>query len=95
MNNYESIILIAEKVEENKRNEVLEKIKNLIKENGEITDVIDAGLRKLAYKVRKNENAYFYELYFKTKPEIIVELERLYRITDEIIKYITFKDVKK
>ena len=49
------------------------------------------GKRKLAYEVKKNKDGYYVVFYFTAKPELISELERNYRITDEVIKFITVK----
>ena len=49
------------------------------------------GKRKLAYEIKKNKEAYYMQINFESKPEAITELERIYRITDEILKFITIK----
>ncbi len=49
------------------------------------------GLRKLAYEIGKNKEGYYVVFEFEAKPELIVELERNYRITDEIIKFIVVR----
>ena len=49
------------------------------------------GRRKLAYDIGKNTEGYYVVFTFEAKPELIAELERNYRITDEIIKFITIR----
>ena len=49
------------------------------------------GKRKLAYEIEKNKEAFYVEFDFEAKPELIAELERNYRITDEVIKFITVR----
>ncbi len=49
------------------------------------------GLRKLAYEIGKNKEGYYVVFEFEAKPELIVELERNYRINDEIIKFIVVR----
>ena len=49
------------------------------------------GKRKLAYEIKKNKEAYYMQINFESEPEAITELERIYRITDEILKFITIK----
>lgn len=91
MNNYETIILIKNDIEEEERNKVIDIIKDYLKENGKITKLESIGLRKLAYEVRGYEEAYYYLIEFESEPDIIAELERKYRITDEILKFIVVR----
>lgn len=49
------------------------------------------GNRKLAYEIGKNTEGYYVVFDFTAKPELITELERNYRITDEIIKFIVVR----
>ena len=42
-------------------------------------------------EINKNKEAYYVQFNFEAKPEAIAELERVYRITDEILKFITVK----
>lgn len=91
MNNYETIILIKNDIEEEERNKVIAIIKDYLKENGKITKLESIGLRKLAYEVRGYEEAYYYLIEFESEPDIIAELERKYRITDEILKFIVVR----
>lgn len=91
MNRYETIVIIDDKINKEERNNVLEKIKTFIKNNGEIEEINDIGMRKLAYKIQKHEYGYYFQILFKANSEMIVELERIYRITDEILKFITVR----
>ena len=49
------------------------------------------GKRKLAYEIKKNKEAYYIQFDFEAKPESITELERVYRITDDILKFIVIR----
>ena len=45
----------------------------------------------LAYEVKKQNQGYYYVINFELKSEDIYELERIYRITDEILKFIVVR----
>lgn len=90
MNKYESII-ITSPLEKNEITRIIEKIQNLIENNGKLESIEDFGQKKLAYEIRKNKEGYYVGFNFKSKAEFIYELERVYRITDEIIKFIVIK----
>ena len=88
MKSYETIIILNPEINEEKKNEVLTKIKNVIEKEGKIEKVDDIGKRKMAYEIKKHNEGYYYLLEFKGKSENIAELERTYRITDEILKFL-------
>ena len=60
--------------------------------NGFITKVEELGKKKLAYEIKKCKEGYYAVIYFQAEASVIAELERVYRIKDEIIKYITIKN---
>ena len=92
MNNYESIIIVNPNVTNDEIRELIEYIKKIITDkNGKIAEVKDLGKKKLAYEIKKNKEGHYVQFNFKADPEVIVELERIYRIKDEIIKFVTVK----
>lgn len=91
MNKYESVIIIGQDVTEEGIKALIAKFSELINNAGKVEDVQEMGRRKLAYDIGKNTDGYYVVFTFEAKPELIAELERNYRITDEIIKFITIR----
>ena len=91
MNKYESVIIINPSLDEEGIKKIEEKFTGLINENGKVENVNEMGRKKLAYEIKKNKEGFYVVLDFEAKPEFIAELERIYRITDEILKFITIK----
>lgn len=91
MNKYESIIIISQNVEEEGIKALISKFTDLINTEGKVSEVTQMGKRKLAYEIGKNKEAFYVLFDFEAKPELIAELERNYRITDEIIKFIVVR----
>lgn len=91
MNQYESIIIINPNVDEEKMKSLIEKFSTLINNEGKVEKVEELGKKKLAYEVKKNKEGYYVVYTFDAKPELISELERNYRITDEVIKFIVIR----
>ena len=89
MNKYESVIIINPAVEEDKVKELTDKFSSLINKDGKVENVDMRGKKKLAYEIKKNKEAYYVVLNFEAKPDIITELERNYRINDDVIKFMT------
>ncbi len=94
MNKYESVIIINPSVEEEGIKSLINKFSDLINTDGKVESVEEMGKRKLAYEVKKNKEGYYVLINFEAKPTLIVELERNYRITDEIIKFIVVRKEK-
>ncbi len=91
MNKYESIIIISQNVEEEGINSLITRFTDLINNHGKVSEVTQMGKRKLAYEIGKNKEGFYVLFNFEAKPEFIAELERNYRITDEIIKFIVVR----
>ena len=91
MNKYESVIIINPNVDEAALKALQDKFTGLINENGKLEEVVDMGKRKLAYEINKNREAYYIQFNFESNPEVIAELERIYRITDDVLKFITIR----
>ena len=91
MNKYESVAIINPNVEENTMKELIERFTTLINSDGKVEQVNELGKKKLAYDVKKNKEGYYVVFEFEAKPTLIAELERNYRITDEVIKFIVIR----
>ena len=91
MNKYESVIIINPSADEEKVKSLVDRFSELINKNGKVEKVDTLGKKKLAYEVKKNKEGIYVVLYFEAEPSLIAELERNYRITDEVIKFIVVK----
>ncbi len=65
------------------------------KDGGEIVATDDMGMRKLAYEVAKTNRGYYTVFYFNANPAQIAEIERLLRINENVLKFMTVKYEKK
>ena len=91
MNQYESVIIVNPNVDEAGLKALEEKFTGLINQNGKVESVENRGKRTLAYEIGKNKEGIYMLFNFEAKPDSIAELERIYRITDDIIKFIVVK----
>ncbi len=89
MTKYESVVIVSPNVDEEGLKALEEKFTGLINENGKVETVESMGKRKLAYEIKKFTEGTYLVFNFEAKPEFIRELERVYRITDEVLKYMT------
>ena len=91
MNKYESVIIINPNVDEVGVKALEEKFTGLINENGKVESVENMGKKRLAYEIKKCKEGTYMLFNFEANPDSISELERVYRITDDIIKFIVVK----
>ena len=91
MNKYESVVIIDPSVDEEKVKELSQNFTDLINKDGKVEKVEELGKKRLAYEVKKNKEGYYIVFNFEANPILIAELERNYRIIDEVIKFITVK----
>ena len=89
---YELIYIVGSDVSEEKETVIKTKIKDLISNyEGNIKSIADWGKKKLAYEIAKeNKGRYFYVL-FEALPSIVAELERVLRLNENILRFITVK----
>ena len=88
---YETIFIMKSNVNEKSRKEVVSKVENYIKEKGKLINTEDLGLKKLAYEIKKNKEGHYYLINFEMDKNDIAGLERIYRIQDEVLKFITVR----
>ena len=91
MNKYESVIIINPVLSEENVKALEAKITELINANGKVEKVEILGKKRLAYEINKNREGIYAVINFEANPDSIKELERVYRITDEIMKFIVVK----
>lgn len=91
MNKYESVIIVNPNVDEDKLKALENTITELINKDGKLEKVEELGKKRLAYEVKKNKEGIYVVFYFEANPTLIAELERNYRIIDEVIKFIDIR----
>ena len=93
MNKYESIYILSPTMEEEAIKAMIERFSNLIvSEGGEVEKIDEWGKRRLAYPIEDFREGYYVLMNFKADPQLPSELERNYKITDEVIRYIIIRD---
>ena len=91
MNKYESVIIVNPNVDEAGLKALEEKFTGLINENGKVESVENMGKKRLAYEIKKFREGTYMLFNFESNPDSIKELERVYRITDDVIKFIVVR----
>ncbi|MCK9267581.1 MAG: 30S ribosomal protein S6 [Alkaliphilus sp.] len=91
MNKYELVYILKPSVGEEKRAQLLEKLRDIIEVEGTIENVDEWGNRKLAYEIDKINEGYYVLVNFNSGTEIINELNRNLKISDEVMRHLIVK----
>lgn len=90
MRRYETMVIIDPDVREADRVPVIEKLTGLIPQKGGTLVALDEwGSKKLAYAIRKKVRGFYLRLDYCGQGDLVNELERLCRIDDRVLKYLT------
>ncbi len=89
---YESVIIGRQDLTPSQFETIIEKFISVIESlKGKIKKKENWGLRSLAYKINKNRKGHYILLNIDGPPEAIVEYERLMRLDEDIIRFLTVK----
>ena len=92
MRKYE-VMYIVKPLEAEATNAVIEKFENLIKNNGGNVEKTDRwGKKRLAYELNDFVEGYYVVVNFTAEPSVVAELDRVMKITDEILKHMVIKE---
>ncbi|PYI52398.1 30S ribosomal protein S6 [Paenibacillus flagellatus] len=93
MRKYEVMYIIRSDIEQEAVQATIEKFQGIINNGGEITKHDVMGKRRLAYEINKFRDGIYVLVNFNATNEVIAELDRVMKISDEIIRYLIVKDV--
>lgn len=89
--NYETMLVFSLASGEEKAQELVQKFKTLVEENGSLESVDEWGKRKLAYPINDETEGYYILMNYSSGPEFPAELERIVRITDGVLRSLVIK----
>lgn len=85
---YETIFIVDLTVGEEKIQEIVAKFKALIEANGTLTNIDEWGKRRFAYTINDMNEGYYVLIEFESAPSFPAELDRVYTITEGIMRSI-------
>ncbi|MCH5188828.1 MAG: 30S ribosomal protein S6 [Oscillospiraceae bacterium] len=86
INKYETIFVLDADLDEERTAALTERFQKLIADNGTVESVDVWGKRRLAYPINYKTEGYYVLVNFSSGPEFPKELERIYGITDGVIR---------
>ncbi|MEA1891392.1 MAG: 30S ribosomal protein S6, partial [Campylobacterota bacterium] len=92
MRKYENLVIVKPTFTAEEIQSSIKAIEETITSNGgEIATTDSMGMRKLAYPIDKNERGYYHVIYYTIAPSAITEIERRFRINEDMLRFVTIK----
>ncbi len=87
MRKYEAVFIFLPHLEEEVRTQLFNRLKSIMGEDN-VLDVDEwGGMRKLAYEINDLTDGYYTVVNFESTPETIEELDRVCKISDNIMRH--------
>ena len=87
MTKYEMLIMLNNDLTEEAKNAEIEKYENIVKSmNGNLLSTDKWGAKKLAYPINDLTDGYYYVVNFTAAATVPAELDRVFNITDGILR---------
>jgi small subunit ribosomal protein S6 len=92
MRHYENLVIVKPTFTAQEIQASIKAVEDVITSNGgEIAATTSMGMRKLAYPIDKNERGYYQVIYYSVAPAAISEIERRFRINEDLLRFMTIK----
>lgn len=91
-NEYETTFILNPELSEGEHKKAVDDIIQLIKDNdGTVHNIERWGMRRLAYPIEKKTNGYYAFIEFQVFGDFITRLEREFRYSENVLRYLTVK----
>ncbi len=88
---YETAFLISPNLEEEAIEKVISQMAEVVKKKGKLINEDRWGKKRLAYPIQKFEEAFYVFFLYEADPAVPFELERRFKQTEAILRYLTIK----
>ena len=91
ISDYETIFILNPDIGDEGIKANVDKFADLIAANGTVIERNEWGMKKLRYPIQFHKEGYYTLINFSSDPQFIAELERVYNITDTVLRSIVVK----
>ena len=92
---YETVLVLSTSLDEEASNALVSRFTDLINANGNVESVDSWGKRRLAYEIKKEAEGFYVLFYVTCEPACVAEVDRVMKITDEILKHMIVRSDEK
>ena len=90
--NYEMNFIVSPELSEADYKKVVGKFVDMVKKaDGEVTNIENWGVRKLAYPISRKTNGYYAYVEFTTYGDFIQKLEKEFKYDENVLRYLTVR----
>ncbi|GIV21697.1 MAG: hypothetical protein KatS3mg023_3448 [Armatimonadota bacterium] len=92
---YEAMYLVHPSVDDERLAEIIARYNQVVESAGGVIEHSGKwDRRRLAYPIQKVQEATYVLMYFRAAPQVPAELDRLFRISDEVIRHLIIRHDK-
>lgn len=92
MRHYETLFIINPEISDEDADAVVDKFTGILTEREAFIGMVDKwGRRRLAYTVKSFNKGYYVLLDYGATPQAVAEMERLFKIDEQVIRFLTVK----
>ena len=91
MRKYEGVFVFRTDLTEEERKASFERITSIIEKEGKLENIDEWGNRKLAYEINYYKDGYYYIVNFEATPEVEMEVKRIAKISDTLLRYMVVR----
>ena len=92
---YEAMYLVHPSVDDDRLSEIIQRYNQVVESGGGVIERSGKwDRRRLAYPINKVQEATYVLMYFRAAPQVPAELDRLFRISDEVIRHLIIRHDK-
>ncbi|MGQ9487689.1 MAG: 30S ribosomal protein S6 [Armatimonadota bacterium] len=92
---YEAMYLVHPSVDDERLEEIIARYNQVVENEGGVIEQSGKwDRRRLAYPINKVQEATYVLMYFRANPQVPAELDRLFRISDEVIRHLIIRHDK-
>ena len=84
---YDLVLMLDTSADDARRAEIFTNVEQTIGKTGEVVNTQDWGARAMAFEIRHKKDAEYHLLQFHGTPELLSQLDRALRITDEVVRF--------
>ena len=90
---YETVYILRPDLTDEGVKKVTDKVAEVVgRSKGQIDQSKDLGRRQLAYRIAKQTKGHYFQLNFRGPGQVIEELERHLRLSEEVIRFLTVRE---
>ena len=92
MRKYEIMFIVDPNLQEDEIDQLNSQVESLVSDGGgNVLEIEKMGLQRLAYPIKRKDEGFYVLLTVEANGDIISEVERRFRVMDNVLRYITVR----